>query len=230
MDNLRIGLDACTNEQGLAHIFPESRYREQLQRIVDAKKEHMETVRLAGSASIYSLEQATREYEEAVQLQATAETLIAEHRPTCARANSPCPNADSAGSDCDSLDVLAGRWHNEKYGGVIELRLEAEGTLSGYVLSINEIMLAEGYEPGMQIMRGFRLGGVDGITWAIWTEGGEIFSAVKPDRTPGQPWGEAQWITNGNIHIDKSLPNNLSMPPLLESRLGNYETWEFAGR
>ena len=127
---------------------------------------------------------------------------------------------EQAGADLQ-WGWIAGNWDIADIGGQIEYRVEADGTLSAYIAATNQRMIDHGYSAGMQIIRGYRMAGADGVTWRAWANGGEIFSAQYPRRGPGDVWGTAQWIDGGSIYLPKD-GSSVSFPPLLANRLANF--------
>lgn len=138
-----------------------------------------------------------------------------QYRVKCAKAKPAVP---------PGWEPLLGRWTAVKYGGVIELNLEADGTMSGYIVSTNSYMEEQGYAAGMQILRGYRLGGRVQNVWTTHAKEGEFFNAVQPGRKPGEPHGTASW-GKALVIVPVNPVGVLDLPSNLAARLGNYAQW-----
>lgn len=119
---------------------------------------------------------------------------------------------------------LLGRWTSRKHGGVIETYLEADGTMTGVIVAANKPMTEHGYTAGMTILRGYHPKMMTN-TWIMAATNGQTFSAKQPDRTSGEPFGDAVWNKGSVIYIAKAQPNYLALPASLENRLSNYDAW-----
>ncbi|MEL6486302.1 MAG: hypothetical protein AAFQ13_04040 [Pseudomonadota bacterium] len=132
-----------------------------------------------------------------------------------------CPTTNT---DCRNFDPVLGVWGNARYGGTIEFREDADGTLSGFVVTANSLMQENGFEPGMQILRGLRLAPARG-TRSFWADRGEWLSPKRPDAAPGERYGSAEWNSGAQIYIQTAKPGVIKMPSGLSGRLGNYTDW-----
>ncbi|WP_298469161.1 hypothetical protein [uncultured Erythrobacter sp.] len=128
--------------------------------------------------------------------------------------------------DCNLLAPILGTWVNLELGGSIEFRLQADRTLSAFVGAANQRMEYYGYSNGMEILRGYRLAGVDGGTWLVWVNSGAEFSAKMPSREAGEQFGQAAWNqTRATIFIPKNDPNSIKLPGQLQWRLSDGKKW-----
>jgi len=117
---------------------------------------------------------------------------------------------------------VSGRWNiaSGDMGGQIEFRVDADGTLSGYIVAANRRMTEEGYTEGMQIIRGYRPAGTDGVTWRYWAKDGQYFSAQKPGRKQDEIHGISAWKAGGVIFLPKNS-DSVSIDPRLAGRMDN---------
>ncbi|MEP0390897.1 MAG: hypothetical protein ABJ205_06345 [Erythrobacter sp.] len=217
-----------------------------LQMVVGLYKQRAEAARALGGNSTISSRKALVEYEAALKNYKDASS----YRPSdCEEPppNSNLPNSgdiDDGGDTIEIADIgsgpdgllagaaptddlerqwswVVGLWDIDGIGGQIEFRVEADGTLSAYIAATNQHMIDHGYVSGMQVARGFRMAGTDGVTWRYWANSGEVFSAQYPDRGPGDTWGTARWIEGGVMFLPKNRAN-VSINPLLKNRLANF--------
>jgi hypothetical protein len=126
---------------------------------------------------------------------------------------------------CAAAAPLLGRWRNKKYGGVVELRMEGDGTITGIIVTDSEQMRGYGYRAGMPILRRLKMAPPSSI-WSSYATGGQYFSAAMPGRKAGEQYGEAYWDEPALINIHRDRPNRLDLPATLGGRLGRYELWE----
>lgn len=137
------------------------------------------------------------------------------------------PEGTGIPDSCNTYAALLGRWTSSR-GGVIETYLESDGTLSGRIAAANPVMEANGYAPGMQVLRGW-IPGPSSLTWLMAAREGEYFTAAQPDREPGEQYGTPAWIKSGVIFLELKDPNRLQIPATLENRLSRYEPWTRMG-
>jgi len=227
-----------------------------LQALVMAHKSRSDAVSALGTASKISPEKALAEYESAkvyldLVLQDLTRTRAVRHeckpeedkpekKPARPKKELPsevtpstkpiCYNPpEEIAASCNQWEPLLGRWTNAKYGGVIEIRLDGEDIIGAHIVSASKRMKDQGYTAGMDIMRGWRFGGVNAGTWEIYAKDGEAFSAIFPGREPGQVLGDPKWAKNGTLFINKKKPGVLWLPPALEGRISNYTRWTKQG-
>ncbi len=202
-----------------------------LREIVPLYKQRADAAQAAGSSSTVNAAQARRDYLEAVQALDRSERFRPQGCDT-PRAGDTDTGGEtvelgeiSGGPEEPDLEAqwswIAGLWDIDRIGGQIEFRVEADGTLSAYIAATNQRMIDHGYAPGMQIARGYRMEGANGVTWRYWANGGEIFSAQYPNRGPGETWGTAGWINGGVIYLPTDSAN-VSFPALLANRLAGF--------
>ncbi len=116
--------------------------------------------------------------------------------------------------------LLLGRWRNVQQGTEIELRLDADGTMSGIIVAAGPRAMAQGYAPGLVILRGFKLGAPFGSRRAIAT-GGSYFLPPMPGRRAHELYGTPSW-DEGVIYLLKGDPDQLELPTPMESRMNAY--------
>jgi hypothetical protein len=104
-------------------------------------------------------------------------------------------------------DWVYNAWNGGQTNSVLRFRLESDGTISGYLVSVTNEMAQKGYSPGMQILRGIRDTSHTirrpGNIWSHSADGGETYSPKDPNRRPGQIYGQAEWFDSGVIFVDK---------------------------
>lgn len=104
-------------------------------------------------------------------------------------------------------DWVYNAWEGGQTNSVLRFRLESDGTISGYLVSVTNEMAQKGYSPGMQILRGIRDTShtirKPGNTWSHSAAGGETYSPKDPNREPGQIYGQSEWFNAGVIFVDK---------------------------
>jgi hypothetical protein len=135
----------------------------------------------------------------------------------CAR---PAPNPRAA--DCKRLQAILGRWTARKYGGVIELVLTPNGTISGWIVASNKPMSDYGYTAGTQIFRGYRCR-FNNLAWPVLCEGGEALITSQPNNKYKEPFSVREWKKSGLVVLNKGDPAVLGHP--LDARLANYASW-----
>jgi hypothetical protein len=133
--------------------------------------------------------------------------------------NRPAPNPRTA--DCKRLQAILGRWTSRRFGGVIELILTPDGTLSGTIVAGNKPMGEYGYTAGMQIFRRYRCR-TNNIAWPVLCEGGQALITAQPNNKYREPYSIQRWEKAGLIVLNKGDPERLGYP--LDARLANYDT------
>lgn len=122
----------------------------------------------------------------------------------------PAPNPRIA--ECKRFRLILGRWTSRR-GGVIETVLTPNGTIAATIVTSSEWMRDNGYNSGMQVLRGWqpRIGTAN---WVVFGVDGEGFAFGK-------------WNKAGVIAINRATPNLLGIP--IEGAICNYCTFERVG-
>ncbi|MEP2103254.1 MAG: hypothetical protein ABJP02_08855 [Parasphingorhabdus sp.] len=115
--------------------------------------------------------------------------------------------ADRLGQISENSAWLLGDWVYTAWNGgttnsVLRFRLESDGTISGYLVSITKEMAQKGYQPSMKLLRGIRDTSHQLNPNATWSHSGIVagrFSPKDPRRRPGQIFGQDEWFNSNSV-------------------------------
>lgn len=135
----------------------------------------------------------------------------------------PAPNPRAG--ECATFKLLLGRWHS-RGGGVIELFLTPDGTVSGTIIVTSKWMRDYGYREGMAVFRNW-VPRVGSANWVVFGQDGESYYTTQPNNKYGEPYTTGQWNKGGVVAINRDSVDVIGFPNT--ERLSNYGNWSRTG-